>query len=293
MSNFDPAVVVGIDGSPSSIEALEFAAAMADRRKAPLSLVNVHQNPADELGLPMPAEFSGWAQDDEMEETLQAMVERIHTEYPHMSIRARQVGGPTATVLIELSRRALATVVGRRGSGGFSELLLGSVSAQVSAHASGPVIVVRPPIPDDTILPGPEERRWRKPLGPVLALTDGSEGAGLALRFAAQEAVSRGVQLVIAHVYDGSDEDAEKLLFAAADSVESIYSGPAIELRPIYSKNLPEALVEASRRAALTVAGSRGRGGFAGMVLGSISRTLTHHAYGPVAVVHPPAIEVL
>lgn len=281
-------VVVGIDGSPSSIAALDFAAAMAQRRDTSLELIHSYHRFTNDVGMPMPAEFSGTAGQEEIEQTLHAMVERIRQQYPQLpAVRVRQIGANPSTVLIEQSHRALAVVVGCRGVGGFKELLLGSVSAQVSAHAHGPVIVIRPPVADDAVLSGPSA--WHKALGPVLACADGSPESALALRFAAEEAVSRGVQLAVAHVYDGDDDEAEKFLYTSVEPLEPIYSGPAIELRPIYSKNPPEALIEASRHAALTVVGSRGRGGFAGLVLGSVSRTLTHYAYSPVAVIHPGA----
>jgi nucleotide-binding universal stress UspA family protein len=278
--NAQKPVIAGVDGSPSSLAAADYAAGIADRRKVPLRLVHAFHG------------FSDPAAQDDIEEIMLAHIQRQRARHAGLAVTAQQIAGRPASVLIEQSRHALALVVGCRGTGGFAELLLGSVSAQVCAHGSGATIVVRPPLTDNAILPGPEQpERWPKPLGPVLACTDGSPGSALALRFAAEEAVSRNVQLIVAYVSDGPAEDDEKLLLGAVEPLEPIYSGPAIELRSIDSPNVAEALVEASRRAALMVVGSRGRGGFTGTVLGSVSRALTHHGYGPVAVIHPATAE--
>jgi nucleotide-binding universal stress UspA family protein len=270
-------VLVGIDGSPSSVKAAEFAAAFAQRREAALRLVHAYQRPLygyDIAGLPL--EASDEQLRAVLEGTLADLAERLRGEYPGLrSVEARQVYRMPAGLLIEESGSALVTVVGCRGVGGFAELLLGSVSSQVAAHARGPVVVVRPGHPHRT-----GEQR------PVLVGYDGSAAAERALDFAAVEAAARTAQLVVARVYTGSDEEAKQLLIDAVEPWASEYTGQPIELRPIYSANPDYALIEASRNVDLTVVGSRGRGGFLGLALGSVSRTLVHHAYSPIAVIH-------
>lgn len=286
-------VVAGVDGSPSSIEAAEYAAALAERRSAPLHLVHAYQRPLygyDVIGLPLPADsFDDERQREGTLATIRQLADRLRVEHPMLlDLEVEQVLDSPSVQLTKRSRDALVTVVGCRGIGGFAQLVLGSVSSQLAMHAQGPVIVVRPPV---AVAPGPEEPRLRRSLGPVLACYDGSTSAEAALRFAACEAAARDVQLIVTHVYTGDDAEAEQLLVNAVKPWADDYEGRPIELRPYYSENTAYALVEMSRNAALTVLGSRGRGGFAGLLLGSVSRTLVHHAYGPVAVIHQTETE--
>jgi nucleotide-binding universal stress UspA family protein len=284
-------VVAGIDGSPSSLVALGYAAALAARRKSPLHLVHGYQRPMysyDIIGLPLPSEPTEDYVREQVRDVLRDLVGRLRHEHPELvAVQARQIDASPATVLTEQSRTAQVVVVGSRGIGGFSELLLGSVSAQVAAHAYGPVIVVRPPVPDEIIAPGPEQPRHELPLGPVLVGFDGSAASLAALEFAVEEAVQRDVPLIMANVDSHKPKDAEDLLADAARVWAAKHPELSIELRAERGEHAAYTLMQMSRDAALTVVGCRGRGGFAGLLLGSVSRTLVHHAYGPVAVIHP------
>jgi nucleotide-binding universal stress UspA family protein len=285
-------VVAGVDGSPASLVAAEQAAQAASRRSRPLHLVHgylhplgygVPLNPYD-LGVPEPT-----AQAQEM---LERTAAELAGRRPGLTVDVRQVAGGPAAALIEESRRADLVVVGSRGVGGFADLLLGSVSSQVARHAHCPVLVVRPaeqPIPAG---------------GPVLVGVDGSESAALAVRLAAEEAVRRGTPLVLLHVRPADDEErtvpdgaaesraaghaeSAELLAGTAARVRSDHSGLAVEERVVRAASPEQALVEASGQAALVVVGSRGRGGFAGLLLGSVSQAVVHHAHCPVLVAHP------
>jgi nucleotide-binding universal stress UspA family protein len=179
----------------------------------------------------------------------------------------------------------MVTEVGCRGLGGFAELMLGSTSAHLATHGHGAVVVVRPAI---AVAPGPEQRPPHRTLGPVLACYDGSPASVAALRFAADEAAQRKVPLTVAHVYERDESAAKQLLTDAVAPWADDYPAKPIELRPIYSQHDPQyALLEAARNAALTVVGARGHSGLASLLLGSVTRYLIHHAYGPVAVIHP------
>jgi len=195
-------------------------------------------------------------------------------------------GGAAATLIAE-SQDAEAIVVGSRGLGGFAELMLGSVSSQVAAHAQGVVVVVRPGgIPD----------------GHVLVGVDGSEAAKAAVDYAASEAMALGVPLVVATAYweepwgFGKEPETDPAVTAAHRAAALVdeavkpcrdkHASLRVEVRTLHSMNPEHSLVEESEHARLTVVGSRGRGGFTGLLLGSVSRTLVHHAHGPVAVVH-------
>jgi nucleotide-binding universal stress UspA family protein len=284
-------VVAGIDGSPSSLAALDYAAALAARRKAPLHLVHGFRRPMysyDIIGLPLPSETTEDQAREQIHNVLSDLVFRLRHAHPQLvEVKAFQVDASPATALIEQSRTAQVAVVGSHGIGGFSELLIGSVSAQVAAHAHGPVIVVRPPVPDEIVAPGPEQPHHELPLGPVLVGFDGSVASYAALEFAVEEAVQRDVPLIMTKVDFHRLKDAEDLLADEANVWAAKYPELSIELRAERGEHAGYTLIQMSRHAALTVVGCRGLGGFTGLLLGSVSRNLVHHAHGPVAVIHP------
>ncbi|WP_433392863.1 universal stress protein [Micromonospora sp. KLBMP9576] len=284
-------VVVGVDGSTASLVAAEHAARAAVLRSRPLHLVHGYLHPLGygvpinpyDVGLPAPSE--------EAQKMLERTAADLVGRCPGLAVEVRQVAGGPGATMVEESRRAELVVVGSRGLGGFAGLLLGSVGTQVAAHAHCPVLVVRPveePIPV---------------AGPVLVGLDGSEPAALAVGCAADEAARRGDGLVLVHVQppDGgrrgadevtetqvaADAEAAELLAVAAATVRERHPGLAVEGRVLRAAKAEQALVEASRNAALIVVGSRGRGGFAGLLLGSVSQALVQHAHCPVLVAHP------
>lgn len=302
MSTSAPArpVIVGVDGSPSSHAAAEYAAHLAELRGAPLQLVYGWEIPAYGY-LPMGV-ADRYAVEDEstrsdIDALLAATVKQLCEDFPGLAdVSARQVTGSGAAVLIEESRQAQLTVVGCRGLGGFAELLLGSVSAQLAAHAHGPVIVVRPPVPD--VPQGPEQPPTPlSPDGPIVVGVDSSPGAQFALKFAVEEAHRRDVPIIAAYAFpigrsESRDEvrrdeaAAEQVLFDAV-SPWLHQPGITIETRTLATHNVEKSMIDESRLGGLTVVGSRGGGGFAGLLLGSVSRALVHHAHGPVAIIHP------
>jgi nucleotide-binding universal stress UspA family protein len=190
--------------------------------------------------------------------------------------------------------------VGTRGLGGFAGLLAGSVSTQVAAHAHCPVIVVRT---DATSGPGPE--------APVVVGLDGSPLSTRALQFALDLAAATHAPLVAIYAWRGlptgnlgpttvwhydpdeAEEEARRLLAEQLAGCAERYPQVRIEHRTVLSFNPGETLIDASRTAGLVVVGSRGRGGFTGLLLGSTSQTLVHHAHCSVAVIHPQSGEGL
>ncbi|WP_341720424.1 universal stress protein [Micromonospora sp. FIMYZ51] len=273
------AVVVGVDGSPPSLVAAEHAAQAAVWRSRPLHLVHGYLHPLGygvpinpyDVGLPAPSEDGRKM----LEQAAAELVDR----WPGLSVEVRQVAGGPGATLVEESRRAELVVVGSRGLGGFAGLLLGSVGTQVAAHGHCPVLVVRPPD-----RPIPTE-------GPVLVGVDGSESAELAVGYGADEASRRGAELVLVHIADerdaGADAPATDLLATAAAAARGSHPELTVTERLITAPKPDQALIEASGSAALVVAGSRGRGGFTGLLLGSVSQALVHHARCPVLVAHP------
>ncbi|GHJ55183.1 universal stress protein [Nonomuraea sp. TT08I-71] len=284
-------VVVGVDGSSTSLTAAEHAARAAVARSRPLHLVHGYLHPLG-YGVPLnPYDLGVPAPTEESRKMLEQVAAELVGRHPTLRAEVRQVAGGPGVTLIEESRRAELVVVGSRGVGGFAGLLLGSVSNQVAQHAHCPVLVVRPaeqPIPVR---------------GPVLVGVDGSESAGHAVRLAADEAVRRDADLVLVHVRTpergavapdaaaeataaGQAESAE-LLAGAAARIRADHPVLSVVERPVVAATPEQALIEASGEAALVVVGSRGRGGFAGLLLGSVSQALVQHAHCPVLVAHP------
>jgi nucleotide-binding universal stress UspA family protein len=279
-------VVVGVDGSPSSLVAAEHAARAAQRRSRSLLVVHgyLHAplNPYD-LRMPPPSE--------EAQKMVEDVAADLTERFPGLAVEVRQVAGGPGATMVEESRRAELVVVGSRGLGGFTGLLLGSVGAQVAAHAHCPVLVVRPegqPIDVD---------------GPVVVGVDGSEPSQLAVGHGAVEATLRDVPLVLTHVGpSGADRpvpdeieetqaaeqaEAVRLLADASAVVRAEHPDLVVREHPVRASSPAQGLVEASGAASLLVVGTRGRAGFAGLLLGSVSQAAVHHAHCPVLVAHP------
>ncbi|RAO47031.1 Universal stress protein [Micromonospora saelicesensis] len=284
-------VVVGVDGSPSSLVAAEHAARAAVLRSRPLLLVHGYLHPSG-YGVPLnPYDLGVPAPSEEAQQMLERAAAELTGRWPGLAVEVRQVlGGPGAT-MIEESRRAELVVVGSRGLGGFAGLLLGSVGTQVAAHAHCPVLVVRPdeqPIPVD---------------GPVLVGVDGSESSRLAVSLGADEAALRDVPLVLVHV---GPSDGDRAVPEEIEESQAAYQAEAVRLladasavaraghpdlvvreHPVRAAGAAQGLIEASGTASLLVVGTRGRAGFAGLLLGSVSQAAIQHAHCPVLVAHP------
>jgi nucleotide-binding universal stress UspA family protein len=145
----DP-IVVGVDGSPESRQALRWAAHLAKLLDAPVNVVSAWQYPTTYgYAAPLP----DWSPDRDVRRVQdQAIAGAFGEQHPPGVTGILQSGG-AAHVLLEASETALMLVVGSRGHGGFAGLLLGSVSATVAEHASCPVLIVHgdrpPPMPGE------------------------------------------------------------------------------------------------------------------------------------------------
>lgn len=286
-------MLVGVDGSESARAALALGVREARRHDLPLRLVHAFLWPL--LRVPVGPPPGG-----PPDAGLRAQAERVLADAlaqasaldPTLPVSGEVVTGATAPVLLAEAGRAALTVVGSRGLGGFVGLLVGSVAAQVAAHAPGPVLVARGRLEAD---------------GPVVVGVDGSESAGAALEFALAEAKVRGADLVaittwygrlpartverLPLIYDASDVTAEcgrVLGRAVTEARARLPEADEVTVRQeVRHGRAARTLVEASRDAQLMVVGARGRGGFAGLRLGSVSQAVLHHAECPVAIVRP------
>lgn len=140
-------IVVGVDGSPGSLQALRWAAEEARRREARLHAVLAWEPPVQLVG------GAGWIVPDQstVEEYETAARERLDEALASLGhgldgldVERSAIHGAPAAVLLEAAREAAVLVVGSRGHGGFVGLLLGSVGRQCSHHAACPVVIVPP-----------------------------------------------------------------------------------------------------------------------------------------------------
>ncbi|MBB5157512.1 universal stress protein [Saccharopolyspora phatthalungensis] len=270
MTRTKQSVVVGVDGSESSLQAALWAAAEADRLSVPLHLIVINNDPSrDPYAKKVVADFSN----------------RCRHAAGGIEITEEVVYGHPAEELVHRSASARLVVVGSRGQGAFRETLLGSTSAAVATHASSPVVVV----------PG----GGTATSGPVVAGVDDSPGCRPALQYAFDAAKHRHSELVAVQAlpnayfipgpYEHPDRD-ELLDLAQRGLAEQVstFTGdyPEVAVRQVVSNIAPvQALLEAAQHAQLLVVGHRGRGGFAGLLVGSVARGVLHHAPCPVAVV--------
>lgn len=280
-------VVVGYDGSAGAAAALRWALDEAARLAAPLRLVYAVERPLRPAPVPpMPGDVDPATEHRHARSLLDRAVGEVSGAVPPVEVSGAVLDGPAVTVLCEQSRDARLVVVGSRGLGGFTGLFVGSVSLAVAAHADSPVVVVRG---------GPVTAP-----GPVAVGVDESAREGL-VGFAMEEAAARGVGLLAVRAWTppsapwpreaAEREDAERhRLSAALHAWSEKYPTVPVTTRLI-DGDARHALAAVSGEVQLIVVGSRGRGGFEGLVLGSVSQFLLHHARCPVAVVREPGLD--
>ncbi|MFR0357399.1 universal stress protein [Streptomyces sediminimaris] len=284
-------VVVGVDGSASSLAAVDAAAHEARLRGAGLRIVHAFVWPATHVPLgPWPLGPPEGGIRNMVEHLVAEAVQRARAAAPEVDVGHVVVTGEPLTVLEAQSRAAELVVVGSRGMGGFVGLLVGSTAVHLVAHGRCPVLVVR--------------EQPRAP-GPIVLGADGSPAGERAVDFAFAEAAFRKADLLALHAWTtwnaplppprdpslpyanppgalAAEED--RLLSEALAGHQDRYPEVPVEHRVVHGRTR-EVLIEASRSAQLMVVGARGRDGFAGLLLGSVSQALLHHAHCPLAVV--------
>ncbi|MEH1164430.1 universal stress protein [Micromonospora sp. CPCC 205539] len=280
----DAEILVGYDGSTDAGVALTWALDEAERSGQPVRLTYVFEwlTVAGWIG---PGVAPGVWPDDTARRQVDDLVRRAAADaaaaHPRLTVTSEVYDGPPALVLQERSAEAGLLVLGSRGHGGFGGLLAGSTAVAVAAHAHCPVVVVRD---------GPGTTTAEAPAGPVAVGVDGSAAALVALGFAAERAAQRQVPLRALHAWTPGPggaagvPDERAAVEAALEPWRRTFPDLAMTV-DLVSGSPAAMLIEASRDAGLVVVGSRGRGGLAGMLLGSVSQQLIQHAHCPVAVV--------
>jgi nucleotide-binding universal stress UspA family protein len=134
-------IVVGVDGSPSSLEALDWAARQASMTGAAVEATTTWQFPMS-FGFPMPV-ADGWDPEADAKKVIDGAIQEAGKAHPGVTITAHVREGNPAQVLVEASEGAELLVLGCRGHNELAGLLIGSVSEHCAAHAHCPVLVVR------------------------------------------------------------------------------------------------------------------------------------------------------
>ena len=282
-------IVVGVDRSPAGAAALEWALTEAGRRVRPLTAVRAWVDQVT-AGFPMAVIVPGTAQEVEKaalqsaQEELKEVTERVPGA-DGVDAHALAVRGPASTVLAEASRGADLLVVGTRSHGALSRAVLGSVSASMLHHAHSPVVVVPEPVAH-----GAEPPR-------VVVGVDHSPASRAALIWAAEHAARRGATLVPVLVRETAwrvEADQGQLSATLAQLEESERTALHEAVPPDISVTVEPEVLSGHPAAGLLgmvlpqdvlVVGSRGRGGFAGLLLGSTSASCAQHSRCPVVVI--------
>lgn len=281
-----PRIVVGVDGSPGGTLALEWAARQAALTGATLEIHSSYR--------PGYVFVSDEEIREEMERVVAEAKSRIGEIAPSVKVETTTGVAVPAKALIDASRGADLLVVGSRGLGGFTGLLLGSVGKQCALHSHCPVVVVRPSLSGGAGTP----HRQRIVVG-----VDGSAPSLRALNWSVAQAARTGATIAAVATWEwpafgalGATYPSE--VNPAGDMGKALEESlsPAREAHPevavdavVIEGHPASVLVRESRSADLLVVGSRGRGQFTGMVLGSVSEHCVSYAECPVVVVRSEA----
>jgi nucleotide-binding universal stress UspA family protein len=290
-------IIVGVDGSAPSLQALRWAAWEAHRRNAEVVVVTCYSVPVygspEGAVYPTPEDlemFSGGA--DEVIAHAAQIVSEIDPKLGFDGVKAMS---PAATAISDAARAGDEIAVGATGHTGILDGLLGSVALSVVHRSRGPVIIV----PATTAMEiGPTMRK-------LVVGVDGSAESLQALEWAYNEALVSDGELTAVHgwIYPyerprkSNDEPRTEMQLDAMEELKSsleslgirLTRGPVQVHARLIEQSPAEALLEEAADADLVVVGSRGRGAIRATLLGSVSRTVAQHAPCPVAVIRQPA----
>ena len=258
-------------------------------RNVPLHLVHMFKTFVPTFPqIPMPSGVAEWQEDDGRKVLEQAVkiAEDAVPKDQKISITSEVKASPPVPTLVEMSKEAEMTVVGNNGRGAVGRAVLGSVSSGVVHGAKCPVAVIRA---EASYMPHSNQ-------APVLVGCDCSPASELALAIAFDEASFRGVELTALHAWSDVavyqlpwvdwPEEAERTLAEYLAGWQERY--PDVKVKRLLALDHPgRALIEESESAQLVVVGSHGRGGIAGMLMGSVSNAVVHSVHTPVIVARP------
>lgn len=279
MTGSPPRIVVGFDGSPDAHLALTWAAETARLSGQRLAVIVVCSDMDPVVG-----DFHARSEEAAEEARQDAAVHLHGLDLDESLVAVRH--GPVVPELLRAAHDAAILVIGSEGHGVALGTVSGSVSQHLVRHAPCPVVVVRE-------TRSPNVRR-------IVVGVDGSEESIKALRFACERARLTGETVTAVHGYttigtrmvsvsgrdlaEAARTAASKLVARACAEVRRDFPGVEIEPEAI-ALRAGQVLAHSSVVASLLVVGSRGRGAFADMLLGSVSQHVLHRAQCPVAVV--------
>ncbi|MBW8090732.1 universal stress protein [Streptomyces hygroscopicus subsp. hygroscopicus] len=284
-------LVVGVDGSESSLQAVDWAVDEAARHELPLHLVHASRWERYEEHLPSFGTDRSAGQIT-AENIVAACAERAALRNPDVKVSAEVLAEDTVLGLLGQGREVFAVVTGSRGRGALAETLLGSVSLAVAARAVSPVVVVR----------GGEKNRAGALRRVVLAVGDLVEGAA-AVRFAFREARARNAALHAvrswrrpAHPHAGQsplereangliyEEQAASVLSEVLGQVPHEHDDVTVH-REVIEGPAHRVLLDVSEQADLLVVGALRRRDHTGLQLGRVSHAVLHRSACPVVIV--------
>lgn len=301
-----PTVVTGLDGSPESRAAAEWAAREAVLRGLSLTVVTVREPlPAPVARAPFPGFDTGqqWDERQWSEQIAREAAEGLRARHPGLDVGTVQADGEAATALAEAARDAELLVLGSRGLGALGGFLVGSVGRHLLTRAEPPVVMVRAGeqatdehLPDPVGIPS-----TATPYRPVLLGVDLRHPHDEAIRFAFDAARLRGTSLHVLHCWVmppwfayGRPADPEFTTSLGRQYLADLYDVlrpwkqkyPDIEVLPETREGKPAAhLADVSRGASLVVVGRLIRRSPLGPHTGPVTQAVLHHCTAPVAVV--------
>lgn len=285
-------IVIAVDGSPESDAAVRFGTREAVLRNVGIVLLNVvprHITSRSIGPAALEPAYTEWQQDNARDVLAHAekAVRASAGPAPVPEIRSEVVYSAVVPALTEASKHAAMVVVGCRGRGAIGRLTLGSTSSGLIHHGHGPIALVRA-----------DEARAPDDVAPVLVGVDGSRASVAATALAFDEASRRGVDLIALHAWSDlsyspyaiADQSYEaqghEILAERLAGWHERYPDVTVH-RQIVTDRPAHWLIDGSQQAQLVVVGSHGRGGYIGMLLGSVSTAVVHAAHCPVIVVRP------
>lgn len=287
-------IVVGMDGSAEAAVALRWAVDEGAVRGWPVTAVMVWSL-LDQHHVADGASFDPDYSEADAAAALDAYVAAAVGSTAAVNVWKDVVCERRAPALLDAARDAALLVLGPRGLGGFRGLLLGSVTQQVLHHAPCPVAIVRQP----DVGRGNELRR-------IVVGVDGSMTSRLALQWALDEARARRCAIEVVHTWSApyaygyptpialdpgpAEERATAMVDTFVEEADTSDLAHPVEKVVVGGSSPAAALLARSEEAELVVVGSRGVGGFRGLLLGSLAHQVAVHAPCP-AVIVPPADE--
>ncbi len=284
-------ILVGVDGSPESLEAAEWAGARAKQSGAELQVLCAYALPSYTAA----SMDSGFAvvDNDAIRDSAQTVVDEAIAHLEKLGYQAKgrvDAGDPTA-ILVQLSQQVDLIVVGTRGGGGFTDRLLGATSSALPGYSRCPVVVI----------PRRGAENEFVPVKKIVIGVDGSKRSRKSLRRAISEAKVWGAELTAVDAIPLASSAGVLSWLPASVDRDSILRDVRSELKEICKEEVADSgvkvhshaldgnpaalLTEFSTAVDLVVVGTRGRGGFAGVLMGSTSQSVLAHSACPVLVV--------